>query len=450
MLPLRTRILYGTSRLGAETLGRSQALWLLYYYAPPKDADLPKLLPSLAVAALFTVGGIVASFDDAVVGWLSDRTSSRWGRRIPYIVAGAPLWSIFFVLIFVPPASAGHAVTAVYFFLVFQALSLASAIVVGPYEALTPEMAPTSEARVGLQAVKVYLGVAGTGLGLLGSDYLVHNVGYKAMAVSIAAFALICQYIAVGGVWGRAKQSHIPAQIGFREGLRTTFRNRGFRILLPTVVLFALAVALLITDTPFYVHAVVGKGNWLSDKLMLTVAFVAALAFVPVFMRLARRRSKRRAYSISMLAAAVTFPLLTLAGAIPGIPASAQILVAVALIGAPLGAHFLFPIPLTADVIDDDSTRTGQRREATYLGTSSFVERVATSLAPLLVVLLRLAGETRGHTLGVRLVGVVGGALILAAYFVFRRYDVPDEVRNRVPPEAVVLSEAAPLPAGGT
>jgi Na+/melibiose symporter-like transporter len=356
------------------------------------------------------------------------------------------LWSIFFVLIFVPPASAGHAVTALYFFLVFQALSLASAIVVGPYEALTPEMASTSESRVGLQAVKVYLGVAGTGLGLIGSSYLVHNVGYKAMTVSIAAFALICQYAAIGGVWGRARQSHIAAQIGFRDGLRTTFRNRGFRFLLPTVVLFALAVALLITDTPYYVHAVVGKHHWLSDKLMLTVAFVAALVFVPVFTRLARRRSKRRAYSISMLAAAATFPFLTLAGVIPGIPASAQILVAVALIGAPLGAHFLFPIPLTSDVIDEDSTRTSQRREATYLGASSFVERVATSLAPLLVVLLRLAGDTPGHTLGVRLVGVVGGALILAAYFVFRRYDVPDEVPGRVPPEAVVLSEAAPLP----
>jgi glycoside/pentoside/hexuronide:cation symporter, GPH family len=438
MLPLRTRILYGASRLGAEALGRSQALWLLYYYAPPKDAHLPTLLPSLAVGALFTVGGIVASLYDAVVGWLSDRTGSRWGRRIPYIVVGAPLWSIVFVLIFVPPASAGHAVTAVYFFLVFQALSLASAIVVGPYEALTPEMAPTSESRVGLQAVKVYMGVAGTGLGLIGSSYLVHHFGYKAMAVSIAVFALVCQYIAVGGVWGRAKQSHIPAEIGFREGMRMTFRNRGFRILLPTIVLFALAVALLITNTPYYVHAVVGKHNWLSDKLMLTAAFVGALVFVPVFMRLARRTSKRRAYSISMLAAAVTFPLLTFAGVIPGIPAGVQILVAVALIGAPLGAHFLFPIPLISDVIDEDSTRTRQRREATYLGAASFVERIAISLAPLLVVLLRLAGDTRGSTLGVRLVGVVGGALILAAYLVFRRYDVPDDAEGRVPPEAVL------------
>jgi GPH family glycoside/pentoside/hexuronide:cation symporter len=448
MLPLRTRLLYAGSRLGSEALGRSQGLWLLYYYAPPKDAHLPTLLPSLAVGVLFTAGGIVSGLDDAIVGYLSDRTRTRWGRRIPYIVVGAPLWSILFVLIFVPPASAGHAVTAVYFFLVFEALSLAAAIVVGPYEALLPEMAPTSDERVGLQAIKVYLGVIGTGIGLVGSTLLVHHVGYKAMAISFAAFAVICQYAAIGGVWSRAKQSRIPAEIRFGDALRATFRNPGFRILLPTVVLFALAVAVLQTDVLFYVHAVVGKHSWLSPTVMLTAAFVSALAFVPLFIRLAARTSKQRAYSLSMLAAAATFPLLTLAGVIPGIPASAQILVAVVLIGAPLGAHFLFPVPLTADVIDDDSRRTRQRREATYLGAASFVERTATSLAPLLVVLLRLAGDTRGHTLGVRLVGILGGALILGAWVIFRRYDVPDEVTGRVPPEAAVLSEAAPIPAG--
>jgi Na+/melibiose symporter-like transporter len=145
-----------------------------------------------------------------------------------------------------------------------------------------------------------------------------------------------------------------------------------------------------------------------------------------------------------MLAAAVTFPLLGLAGVLSGIPAKVQILVATAPIGAPIGAHFLFPVPLTADVIDDDSTKTKLRREATYLGASSFVERTATSIGPLLVVLLRLLGDTRGHTLGVRLVGPVGGLIIFAAYLLFRAYDVPDEVPKRVQPEASPVPSSQP------
>jgi GPH family glycoside/pentoside/hexuronide:cation symporter len=346
------------------------------------------------------------------------------------------LWAIFFFLLFTPPPDASNAATAVYLFFVFQALALCGSVVVGPYEALLPELAATSVERMGLQAVKVYLGVLGTLIGLVGSDLLVHHLGFKHMALIIAALGLVCQYVAIGGVWGRAKQSRIPAEIGFREALGATFRSGSFRVLLPTIVLFALAFQLLQIDIPFYVHAVVGKDTWLSTHVVLGVAIAAAIAFVPVFMRLAEKTSKRRAYRTSMLAAAVTFPLLAVAGLLPGIPAELQILVAAALIGAPIGAHFLFPVPLTADVIDDDSTRTHARREATYLGASSFVERTAVSVAPLLLVLLRLLGDTRGHTLGVRLVGPVGGLILFTAFLLFRAYDVPDEVRDRVAPEA--------------
>jgi GPH family glycoside/pentoside/hexuronide:cation symporter len=436
MIPLRTRLLYGTSRVGSEALGKSSGLWLLYYYAPPGDAHLPTLLPSLAVGALLTVGGIVAALDDVIVGWFSDRTRSRFGRRIPYIVLGAPLWSIFFVLLFTPPPDRGNATTAVYLLVVFEAVSLFGSVVVSPYEALLPEMAATSDQRVGLEAIKVYLGVAGTAIGLIVSTVLVHEVGFRAMAITIAALALICQYVAIAGVWDRAKLSRVPAEIGFRDALRATFRNRAFRVLLPTVVLFALAFQLLQTDIPFYVHAIVGKHSWLSSTVLLAVAIGSALVCVPLFARFAQRTSKRRAYSVSMLAAAAAFTLLGIAGLLPGIPATVQLLVTAALVGAPIGAHFLFPVPLTADVIDDDSARTAQRREATYLGASSFVERTATAVAPLLIVLLRLLGDTRGHTLGVRLVGPLAGLILLAAYFLFRAYDLPDVVSERVQPEA--------------
>jgi GPH family glycoside/pentoside/hexuronide:cation symporter len=431
-MPLRTKLLYGSARIGSEALGRSQGLWLLYYYAPPSDAHLPTLLPSFVVGALLTVAGLMGAMNEAIVGYFSDRTSSRWGRRIPYIVLGAPLWSIFFLLLFTPPPDAGRAVTGVYLFFVFEALAVFGAFVSGPYEALLPEMARKSRERVSLQAIKVYLGVLGTALGLVGSDYLVHHVGFKAMALSIAGFAVICQYLAVAGVWGRAKASSVPAEIGFRDSLRATAHNKGFMVLLSSVVLFALAFQLLQSDIPFYTHAVLGTHSWLSSQLLLAVAIAAAIVCVPVFSRLANRTSKQRAYQVSMLAAAATFPLLGIAGLLPGIPAPIQILIAAVLIGAPLGAHFLFPVPLTADVIDDDSTKTRQRREATYLGAGSFVERTATSITPLLLVALRWFGDTQGNTLGVRLAGPVGGVIILAAYLIFRHYKIPDQVPSSV------------------
>jgi hypothetical protein len=55
----------------------------------------------------------------------------------------------------------------------------------------------------------------------------------------------------------------------------------------------------------------------------------------------------------------------------------------------------------------------------------------------LFIVLLRLLGDTRGHTVGVRLVGPLAGLIMVAAYLLFRAYDLPDEVPGRVQPEAV-------------
>jgi Na+/melibiose symporter-like transporter len=261
------------------------------------------------------------------------------------------------------------------------------------------------------------------------------------MALVMAALALGFRYVGFAGVWERAKLSQTPATIGFREALRATVANAPFRALLPTVVLFGVAFELLQGVIPFYAHAVIGKGSWLTSRWLLTAAILAAVGCVPLFERFGRRTSKRRAYRSSMLAAAVTFPLLGLAGILPGIPREAQILLATILVGAPIGAHFLFPIPLTADVIDDDSAKTKHRREATYLGTSHFVERMAISAAPLILVLLRLLGDTHANSLGIRLVGPSAGVIVLVGYLLFRAYDVPDEVRERLPPEASELPE---------
>jgi GPH family glycoside/pentoside/hexuronide:cation symporter len=379
---------------------------------------------------------VLGSLDLVVVGYFSDRTRSRWGRRIPYVVAGAPLWALFAFLLFTPPAHHSTALVAVYFFFVFEVFFFFQTVSGAPYDALVPELAPTSHDRLSLQSYKVYFGVAGTTIGLVGSYFLRDHVGFKAMALTMAALALVFRYVGIAGVWGRAKESRIPADLTFREAVAATIENAPFRILLPSVVLFAVVFDLLQAVIPFYAHAMLPKNSWLTGRWMVAIAIAAAVVCVPLFRRLGERITKRRAYRLSMLVAAVTFPLLAVAGVIPQIPRSVQIAVAVALIGAPIGAHYLFPIPLYADVIDQDSGRTKRRREATYLGAQGFVETAASSVALPLLVLLRHLGDTRGHTLGVRLVGPVGGVIVFAGWLLFRAYRLPDEVRERVPPQA--------------
>lgn len=436
-LPLRSKLLYASSSLGSEALGQSRGLWLLYFYAPPSDADIEAQLPRLLVIGLLVAARIVDSFDDLLVGFWSDRARSRWGRRIPFIVGATPLWAIFSVLLFAPPDS-GRAVTAIYFFVVLELLSIASTLSGGPYEALMPEIAPRNEDRVKIVGIRVYFGAAGAAIGLAGSGLLIDRIDYHGMALVLAALALVARYVGLAGVWQRAKLSVSTeaAEIPLKEALRSTFSNRYFLLFLPTFVLFQVGFQMLTGVLPFLVNAeldVEKEGTWVAA--LTAIAICSVLISLPLFARYALRTSKRQAYRRALLGAALTFPLVALPGLVPGIPANVALVIVMVIVGLPIAGNYLFPATLTADIIDYDSTQTGARREATYYGAQNFVEKTATALTPLFLGLLLFLGDTADNPLGIHLVGPVAGLIAICGWLVFRGYDLPDEVVGRARPD---------------
>jgi Na+/melibiose symporter-like transporter len=98
------------------------------------------------------------------------------------------------------------------------------------------------------------------------------------------------------------------------------------------------------------------------------------------------------------------------------------------IVGLPIAGNYLFPAPLTADIIDYDGLQTGLRREATYYGAQNFVEKTTSALQPLILGALLALGSTTEDPLGIRLVGPVAAALVLLGWLSFRRYDLPDDV----------------------
>jgi Na+/melibiose symporter-like transporter len=81
---------------------------------------------------------------------------------------------------------------------------------------------------------------------------------------------------------------------------------------------------------------------------------------------------------------------------------------------------------------------TGMRREAVYFGSQNFVEKIATSFAPLVVALILLLGNTADDPLGVRLVGPVAALLLLVGLWIFRGYDLDDDAPAEAPAPATL------------
>ncbi|MCS7006530.1 MAG: MFS transporter [Thermoleophilia bacterium] len=422
-LPLRSKLLYASASFGGEALTQSRSLWLLYFYTEATD-----LLTPFAVGAVLTVARLVESLDDGLVGYWSDRTRSRLGRRIPFILAATPFWALFAFLLFTPPSSSGAAAAA-YLFLVLELYYLAATLSGGPYEALLPEIARRSEERVQITGMKVYFGAAGAALGLVGSGLLKDAFGFPAMAATVAIVALTFRYLGLVGVWRRARASRDPAAIGLREALRATVGNRAFLAFLPAFALFQLGFQVIVGMLPFLVDAVLRSarsGTWVAA--LSAAAIGSMVATIPLAWLLSRRSSKRHAYRASMVGAILAFPVVAVAGFLPGIPPAAQLVAAAVLVGCPVAGNFLFPAPLLSDVVDDDSLRTGLRREATYFGAQNFVEKTTSALAPLVVGALLELGRTSDDPLGIRLAGPVAAGLVLLGLLAFRRYDLPDDV----------------------
>jgi GPH family glycoside/pentoside/hexuronide:cation symporter len=281
--------------------------------------------------------------------------------------------------------------------------------------------------------------VLGAAVGLVGSGLLIDAFGFRAMALVMAALALGFRYMGMLAVWNRVRRDQPPAELSFRDSLRATFSNTHFLRFLPTFVLFQVGLTMLTGLLPYYVNAVLEKeeeGVWVA--LLTAVAIGAMVAAVPFFARLARETSKQHAYSTAMLAAALAFPVLFVAGYLPGIPPLAQVIGAMLLVGAPLAGVYLFPAPIIADICDHDATVTGMRREATFFGAQAFVEKATGALAPLLLALVLLLGNSAADPLGVRLVGPVAGLVVLGGYLIFRGYTLPDAVPHQ--PRQVALA----------
>lgn len=418
-LSRRTRLLYPLGYLGVEAMTQSRNVWLLYCYAPPAGADRAALLRLSTVSFILFAGKLLEAFDDTLIGWWSDRTGGRLGRRIPFVLAGTPLMALFGFLLFVPPSGGGAMVAALYLFLTLELLYLFTTIASAPYDALLPEIAATAADRIDLSARRVYFGVVGAATGLVGSGLLVAAFGFPAMAAVMALLALGFRYLGLFGVWRPARRSVPSAPVGLRESIWLLLANRELLRFMASFVLFQTALTMLIGLLPFYVAGILrrdAEGPWVS--ILTGVGLGTMVLSIPLFTRLARRTTPLAGYRAAMLLAAAAFPLVFFSGLVPGVPVEAEALAALVLVGAPLAGVFLFPGPIVAGLCDEDATRTASRREGVFYGAQAFVEKLATSLAPLGLGLLLMLGSSAQHPLGIRLVGPAAALMVFGGYLI--------------------------------
>jgi len=370
---------YGALALPLAALNLPLNVYVPTFYAREFGLDLA------AIGVLLLVARLLDIVTDPLIGAWQDRTTSRFGRRRPWIAAGLPFLLIASFMLFVPQGQPGIG----YLFVWVSAAYLAWTIMQLGYGAWGAELSQDYHERSAITGCREGFVIAGIITAaalpaLLGVDPgspegMLALFVLMAAGVPLAAWPLLT----------RVRDPQVAAQptMPFTQGIRLAFENRPFRQLIIAYLINGIANGLPATLFLLFVEHRLGAADLAGPLLLLY--FASAIVAVPLWLRLSRWLGKHRAWSVAMLWACVFFAFVLFLGPGDVWPYAMVCLLA----GAALGADLALPVSMQADVIDLDEARSGQRRTGLYFAAWSMATKLALALAVgLAFALLDLAG----------------------------------------------------------
>ncbi|HEY9875663.1 MAG TPA: MFS transporter, partial [Candidatus Obscuribacterales bacterium] len=262
-LNLSTKLAYGAGDLGTAITANVLVFYLSFFLT-----NVAGMSPGLA-GTVRMVAGIWDAINDPVVGVLSDRTRSRWGRRYPWMIFGAvPLGMFFFLHWFIPPFITDTAtnqlglfwyyiVISIFFNTAFTAVNL-------PYTALTPELTQDYNERTNLNSFRFAFSIGGSILSLVLAQIIFSTIKdetqqYLLLGGICAIACILPTYWCVWGTRQRVRTLQAQAEednsasLPYFQQLRIVFNNRPFLFVIGIYLFSWLGVQVTATIIPYFV-----------------------------------------------------------------------------------------------------------------------------------------------------------------------------------------------------
>ncbi|MBM3515650.1 MAG: MFS transporter [Alphaproteobacteria bacterium] len=349
------------------------------------------LVSHLGVAPA-TAGLILAAsrfydmFADVLMGHISDRTRSRWGRRRPWMVVGAIGSGIGCVLAFwVPDFEPGPRLLA---YLVFAQIVYFTSytIFTVPFMAMPAEMTTDYNERTSIMSYRTFFsGIAGL-VGMSLAPSLVKFFGggraaYAEMGIVIAVIVSGAMLLAVFGTRRARFTERTETKTRWKDWVATALTNRPFAMLFMIKFVGITGIACAAAVGLFFQGYITGRAEQ-GQSILGGVQHVVTMASIPMWLWISRAFGKRAGL---FLATAVYF-VANISWWVSG-PEESMTLFVVRATGLGLGyaGFLLMTLSMLPDTIAYDTGRTGLKREGIYAGLFAFVEKASFVVAPLIV-----------------------------------------------------------------
>lgn len=326
------------------------------------------------------------AFNDPFIGFLSDRTNTRFGRRKPYILIGTIPILILEIILWLPPVN-NQIITFIYLLIMLVCYDIFYTMVALPYDSLFPELYTSVEERAEVNTIKQILATLGMLLAFIVPGIFIGDIAIRDgyLLNGIVTTTLVGISLLISLIWGVKEREEFKLdhqqRFGFFEGLKYAMKNKGFVLYTIMFFLYEYILLELATVVPLFGKHVLGVDAF-ATSLMLGVMFLVGIITVVLWNRLDLYFGSRKAYAIAIVVYFIaSLPMLIVDSYFNAIIISV-------FMGIGFGGMLYFIYLIIADVIDEDELRTGVRREGTYFGVTNFFMRLAMVLSILTVGLV--------------------------------------------------------------
>jgi GPH family glycoside/pentoside/hexuronide:cation symporter len=376
---------------GVGDVGPALVATLSGFYLNAFLLDVAGLRPSMA-ALIFLIVKAWDSVNDPIIGTLTDRTNTRWGRRRPWLLFGAiPFGLAWFMQWLVPSWDT----TALFFYYLVVALLLDTGLtaVNVPYTALTPEIAPDYNERTSLNTFRFSFSILGGMFALIIHDSLLKaapsiTTGYMISGLLMAGVIIVSNMITFATTKETYFKEEDKKEPGFIEGFKIAFRNRPFLMVTGIYLMSWLSIQFIQANMLLYTR------YWMKREdqfIVLAMSLqLSIFAFLLVWSKVSQRIGKRHVYFLgASLWIVVELALFFIQ------PHQFNLLVMLAVLaGAGASVAYLIPWSMLPDVVDVDELNTGLRREGVYYGFFVFLQKLGISLG---LAISNLVFEATGY-----------------------------------------------------
>ena len=351
----------------------------------------------VGIAGLLTTSVLI--FDiitDPIVGYLSDRTNSRWGRRVPWMVIGAVILSGGIIGLFGVPQSFSIVGTIIWVGSFFALATVGFTMVAIPYGATAGEMTQDPKERSSMMGFRMAFASVGILVGGAVIPQLAGGTreGHFTAAIYIAPIIILSIW---GSLWATRQAPRIlsPSARGFMSTWLLVFKNKPFVILVCLYGIMTLAIALITAGLPFAaIYLIFDNGNSLlspaSSALGILSLLFACFVLGSILSQAFWVWMSNRLGKVSALIFGLFIYVILLIAIFLSLP-SAEIMVLAMLFiiaGMTNGAYQQIPWAIYPDLMDMTREESGDAIEGAFSAIWLFGQKVANAIAPLILSLI--------------------------------------------------------------